>query len=65
MLGNMMVGLNRKILKSYVKLGERLGHWSSLDQTYIDSKGRTGRRLYADWLIPTEEYEQTTRSISR
>ena len=65
MLGNMMVELNRKILKSYVKLGERLGHWSSLDQTYIDSKGRTGRRLYADWLIPTEEYEQTTRSISR
>ena len=40
-----------------MKLGVRLGHWSSLDQVYIDSKGMTGRRLYADWHIPTEEYE--------
>ena len=65
MLGNMMVELNRKILRAYVKLGVRLGHWSSLDQTYIDSQGRTGRRLYADWLIPTEEYEQASRNLSR
>ncbi len=65
MLGNMMVELNKKILSSYVKLGERLGHWSSLNQTYIDSKGRTGRRLYADWLISTEEYEQASRNLSR
>ena len=56
MLGNMMVELNRKILRSYVRLGVRLGHWRSLDQTYIDSHGKTGRRLYADWSIPTEEY---------
>ena len=56
MLGNTMAGLNRKILRSYVKLGERMGHWSSLDQTYIDSHGKTGRRVYADWEIPTEEY---------
>tara|TARA_E500000331_G_scaffold170267_1_gene164673 strand:- start:381 stop:560 length:180 start_codon:yes stop_codon:yes gene_type:complete len=59
MLGNMMVGLNRKILSLYVKLGVRLGHWSSLEQVYIDSKGMTGRRLYADWHIPTEEYEKS------
>ena len=58
MLGNMMVGLNGKILSLYVKLGVRLGHWSSLEQVYIDSKGMTGRRLYADWHIPTEEYEE-------
>ena len=57
MLGHMMVALNRRILRSYVKLGARLGHWSSLDQVYIDSKGITGRRTYADWHIPTEEYE--------
>ncbi len=57
MLGRMMVELNRKILRSYVRLGVRLGHWSSLDQVYIDSKGMTGRRVYADWHIPTEEYE--------
>ena len=57
MLGHMMAALNRRILRSYVKLGARLGHWSSLDQVYIDSKGMTGRRLYADWHIPTEEYE--------
>ena len=56
MLGHMMAELNRKILRSYVKLGVRLGHWRSLDQTYIDSKGKTGRRLYADWEIPTEDY---------
>ena len=40
-----------------MKLGVRLGHWNSLEQVYIDSKGMTGRRLYADWHIPTEEYE--------
>ena len=51
-----MAGLNRRILRSYVRLGVRLGHWSSLDQTYIDSKGKTGRRLYADWEIPIEDY---------
>ena len=48
-----------------MRLGERLGHWSSLNQTYIDSKGRTGRRLYADWLISTEEYERASRNLSR
>ena len=57
MLGHMMAELNRRILRTYVKLGAHLGHWSSLDQVYIDSKGMTGRRLYADWHIPTEEYE--------
>ena len=60
-----MAALNRKILSLYVRLGERLGHWSSLNQTYIDSKGMTGRRLYADWHIPTEEYEQAGRNLSR
>ena len=34
-----------------------MGHWSSLDQVYIDSNGETGRRIYADWLIPTKEYD--------
>jgi len=57
MLGHMMAALNRRILRSYVRLGVRLGHWSSLDQVYIDSKGETGRRVYADWHITTEEYE--------
>mgnify|MGYP001477846251 CR=1 FL=1 len=57
MLGHMMAALNRKILRSYVRLGVRLGHWSSLDQVYIDSQGKTGRRTYADWSIPTEEYD--------
>jgi len=52
----MMAALNRKILRSYVKLGVRLGHWSSLDQTYIDSNGETGRRVYADWIIPLKDY---------
>ena len=58
MLGNMMAALNRKILKAYVKLGDRLGLWSSNDQVYIDIQGKTGRRLYAEWSIPTEEYEK-------
>ncbi len=40
-----------------MRLGVRLGHWTSLDQTYIDANGETGRRIYADWLIPIEEYE--------
>ena len=59
MLGLMTVVQRKKILRAYVKLGVRLGHWSSLDQVYIDSNGETGRRVYADWLIPTEEYENT------
>ncbi len=57
MLGHMMEGLNRKILRSYVKLGEHMGHWQSNDQVYIDLHGKTGRRIYAEWSIPTEEYE--------
>ena len=57
MLGHMMAALNRKILRSYVRLGVRLGLWLSNDQVYIDSKGRTGRRVYAEWSIPTEEYD--------
>jgi len=57
MLGDMMAALNRKILRAYVKLGVRLGHWSSNDQVYIDLHGATGRRVYADWSISSEEYE--------
>ena len=59
MLGHMMAALNRKILSSYVRLGERLGHWSSNNQVYIDIHGKTGRRLYAEWSIPTEEYNES------
>jgi len=59
MLGLMMVALNRRILRICVKLGDRLGLWSSNDQVYIDIHGKTGRRLYAEWEIPTEEYENT------
>ena len=58
MLGRMMVELNRKILILYVKLGDRLGLWSSNNQVYIDIQGKTGRRLYAEWSIPTEEYDK-------
>ena len=57
MLGHMMAVLNRRILKSYVRLGERWGHWSSLDQKYIDIHGETGRRVITDWPTSTEEYE--------
>ena len=61
MLGRMMAALNRKILKLYVKLGDRLGLWSSNNQVYIDLHGKTGRRLYAEWSISTEEYENEGR----
>ena len=57
MLGNMMVALNRRILRSYVKLGDTLGLWSSLDQVTLNVQGVTTRRLYAEWTIPREEYE--------
>ena len=56
MHGAMMVELNRNILRDYVKLGVRLGLWSSNDQSYFDIHGQTGRRVYADWNIPTEEF---------
>ena len=59
MLGLMMAALNRKILRTYVKLGDRLGLWSSNNQVYIDIHGKTGRRLYAEWSITTEEYDAT------
>ena len=58
MLGHMMAALNRKIFSLYVKLGYRLGLWSSNNQVYIDIQGKTGRRLYAEWSIPTEEYDK-------
>ena len=45
-----------------MRLGVRLGHWESLDQTYIDSHGKTGRRTYADWNIPLEEYNETGKN---
>ena len=57
MLGLMMAVLNRKILRSYVALGVRLGHWTSLDQKHINLEGKTTRRLYADWDITTQEWE--------
>ena len=57
MLGHMMVALNRKILRSYVKLGVRLGLWLSNDQKTINQHGECTRRLYAEWTIPKEEYE--------
>ena len=57
MLGHMMAALNRKILRLYVKLGDHLGLWQSNNQVYIDIHGETGRRVYADWTITTEEYE--------
>ena len=56
-----MAALNRKILRSYVRLGVRLGHCQSNDQVYIDLHGKTGRRVYAEWNIPTEEYENAGR----
>ena len=40
-----------------MKLGARLGHWSSNDQVTLNTEGVTTRRLYAEWTIPTEEYE--------
>ena len=40
-----------------MRLGERWGHWSSLDQRYIDIHGETGRRVITDWSTSTEEYE--------
>ena len=60
MPGHMMEEPNKKTLKSYVKLGEEMGLWSSLDQVYIDSKGMTGRRIIIDWNITKEEYDGTT-----
>ena len=58
MLGNMTEELSRKTLKNYVKLGDRLGHWSSLDQVTLNTEGVTTRRLYAEWTISKEEYEK-------
>ena len=52
-----MAALNRKILRAYVKLGDRLGLWSSNDQVTLNIQGVTTRRLYAEWTIPREEYE--------
>ena len=61
MRGNMMAAQNRKILSLYVKLGDRMALWQRNKQVYIDIQGKTGRRLYAEWSIPTEEYENAGR----
>ena len=60
MLGLMMEELNRKILRTYVKLGDRLGLWLSNDQVTINQHGECTRRLYAEWTITKEEYDGTT-----
>ena len=56
-----MVALSRRILMIFVKLGDHLGLWQSNNQVYIDIQGKTGRRLYAEWSITTEEYENAGR----
>ena len=43
-----------------MRLGVRLGHWTSLDQKHINQEGKTTRRLYADWDITMEEWNATT-----
>ena len=55
-----MAALNRRILRSYVRLGDRLGLWQSNDQVTINIQGETTRRLYAEWTITKEEYDGTT-----
>ena len=60
MLGHMMAALNRRILRSDVRLGERLGLWQSNDQVTLNIQGVTTRRLYAEWTITKEEYDGTT-----
>ena len=35
----------------------RLGLWLSNDQVTINQHGECTRRLYAEWTIPREEYE--------
>ena len=60
MHGVMMAALNRRILRSYVRLGDRLGLWQSNDQVTINIQGETTRRLYAEWTITKEEYDGTT-----
>ena len=59
MLGVMMEALNRRIFRSYVRLGVRLGLWLSNDQVTINQHGECTRRLYAEWTITKEEYDGT------
>ena len=49
MLGNMMVALNKRILKSYAKLGDRLGLSTNLDQRTLDTKGVVVNRLIIEF----------------
>jgi hypothetical protein len=58
MPGNMMEELSRKTLKSYVKLGESMGLWSSLDQKHINLRGETTRRIIIDWNNTKEEWNE-------
>ena len=44
-----------------MKLGDRLGLWLSNDQVTINQHGECTRRLYAEWTITTEEYENAGR----
>ena len=60
MPGLMMEELNRKTLKNYVKLGERMGLWTSHDQKHINMEGKTTRRIIVDWNITKEEWDATT-----
>ena len=41
-----------------MKLGERMGLWTSLDQKHINMEGKTTRRIIVDWDISKEEYDE-------
>ena len=51
------ISLNEQMITEGYAWAYDGGTKQSLDQVYIDSNGETGRRVYADWLIPTKVYD--------
>ena len=49
MLGHMTEELSKKTLRSYAKLGEDMGLWTSHEQSTLNSKGESTQRIIIEW----------------
>ena len=59
MLGHMTEELNRKTLSTYVKLGERMGLWTSHEQGTLNMKGERTQRIIIEWPLESVDLKNS------
>jgi len=55
MLGHMTEELSRKTLRNYVKLGERMGLWTSHEQGTLNMKAERTQRIIIEWPLEKDD----------